>query len=375
MSDEAGMTDGVADSLREGKGDQLTTANRDPAATTATLERWLSQVAGLEDVAVSNLAIPGSTGWSNETILFDASWREAGRRTDHELVARIAPTGYTVFPGRTFAAQFEVMRALADEGSVPMATIHWLEPSTDWFDSEFWIMDRIRGDIPSDAPAYSATGWLHDATPADQARAWWAGVDAMAAIHRLDVDRLALTTTTVAPGPDPLTAQLDHYEHFLTWAEDGHPSALARRALSWLRDNAADPPEQGPTLTWGDARFSNLIYRHFEVVAVLDWEMSSIADPLLDLGWWIFSDDALTRGSGQVRLPGFPSTSETAARWSELTGRSTDALAYYEVMGAFRFTVIMLRMGKLLHDIGLVDEGFAHDNLISQALAERLNSL
>ncbi len=113
-----GMTDGVSDRLREGKGDQLATANRDPATTAATLERWLSQVAGLEDVRVSNLAIPGSTGWSNETILFDATWRESGELADHELVARIAPTGYTVFPGRTFATQYQVMRALADEGSV-----------------------------------------------------------------------------------------------------------------------------------------------------------------------------------------------------------------------------------------------------------------
>ncbi len=371
-SDRQAMTDGVADSLRAGKSDQLTTANRDPAAAAATLARWLGQAAGLDQVTVADLAIPGSTGWSNETILFDATWHEDGELRTHELVARVAPTGYTVFPGQTFRAQYEVMRALADEGSVPMARIHWFEPSSEWFDSPFWIMDRIRGDVPSDAPSYSAQGWLHEASPAEQARAWWAGIEAMAAIHRLDVERLGLTTTPVAAGPDPLAAQLDHYEHFLTWAEDGSPSPLARQALAWLRDHAVAPPAQGPTLTWGDARLSNLIYRDFEVAAVLDWEMAGIADPLLDLGWWIFSDDALTRGSGQVRLPGFPSTAETAARWSELTGRDAGALDYYEVLGAFRFTVIMLRMGKLLHEIGLVDEGFAYDNLISQALAERL---
>ena len=121
------------------------------------------------------------------------------------------------------------------------------------------------------------------------------------------------------------------------------------------RQHAVAPPPEGPTLTWGDARFSNLIYRDFEVVAVLDWEMTSVADPLLDLGWWIFSDEALTLGSGCQRLPGFPSRDETAAGWTERTGRTTTALGYYEVLAGLRFTVIMLRMGKLLHDLGLVE--------------------
>ena len=54
------------------------------------------------------MTIPGSTGWSNETILFDATWRTEGQVEPHELVARIAPTDYTVFPDRTFSTQFEV---------------------------------------------------------------------------------------------------------------------------------------------------------------------------------------------------------------------------------------------------------------------------
>jgi aminoglycoside phosphotransferase (APT) family kinase protein len=346
---------------------------RDPNATASALERWLGQVVGLDDVHVTDVSIPGSTGWSNETILFDAHWTGSGGVEHHELVARIAPTDYTVFPDRTFSTQFEVMQALAAHDEVPMATIHWLERSTEWFDSEFWIMDRIRGDVPSDAPPYAGEGWLHDASPADQARAWWSGIDAMARIHRLDVGRLGLGATTVAAGPDPLTAQLDHYEGFLTWAEDGRTHPLAREVLAWLRANRVDPPAQGPTLTWGDSRFSNLIYRDFEVVAVLDWEMTSVADPLLDLGWWIFSDEALTTGSGCVRLPGFPSRDETAAGWSERTGRATTSLGYYEVLAGLRFTVIMLRMGKLLHEAGWVDPEFAYDNLISQALVRQLD--
>ena len=62
----------------------------------------------------------------------------------------------------------------------------------------------------------------------------------------------------------------------------------------------------------------------------------------------------------------------TASRWAAATGRSADALAYYELFAGLRFTVIMLRMGRLLADMGFVPPEFARDNLISQALADLL---
>ena len=75
--------------------------------------------------------------------------------------------------------------------------------------------------------------------------------------------------------------------------------------------------------------------------------------------------------SGYRVFPDDTST-ETAAYWSARTGRSTDALDYYVLFAGLRFTVIMLRMGKLLCDMGLVPDTFAYDNLISTATAELL---
>ena len=350
----------------------MSVLQRDPEATAATLARWLREVAGAEGPTVTGVAIPGSTGWSNETVLFDAAW--GGER--RPLVARIAPSGHQVFPDETFLRQHAVMRALAERSDVPMARVHWLETDPSWFGRPFWIMDRIDGDIPADVPHYAGRGWLHDATPDQQAQAWNAGIDAMAGIHRVDVAGLDLPAGTFDARPptvgDTLGVHLDDIERFLTWAEDGTPFPLARRALEVLRrDRPAEPPE-GPCLQWGDARLSNLIYRDFAVAAVLDWEMAGIGDPLADLGWWLFADDALTRGHGGTRLPGFPSADATAQRWSAATGRSTDALPYYEMFAGLRFAVIMLRMGKLLVDMGFVPPEFPHDNMISQAL-ERQN--
>jgi aminoglycoside phosphotransferase (APT) family kinase protein len=126
------------------------------------------------------------------------------------------------------------------------------------------------------------------------------------------------------------------------------------------------------TITWGDARLANQMYRDGEVVAVLDWEMVALGDPRIDLGWWLFCDEVLTRGAGQERLPGFPSRDETVARWEELTGRSGDDLHWFLVFAALRFTVVMLRLGTLLHEMGVVPEPFGYDNDISHALDELL---
>lgn len=66
--------------------------------------------------------------------------------------------------------QFHVMNARASTG-VPTAAVHWFEPDDAWFASPFWIMDRVHGDIPADTPPYAGTGWLANATSAEQARA------------------------------------------------------------------------------------------------------------------------------------------------------------------------------------------------------------
>jgi aminoglycoside phosphotransferase (APT) family kinase protein len=344
---------------------------RDPEEVAHVLQRWFERVRGLEDVEVANVTIPGATGFSNETILFEASWRDGCRLHENDLVARVAPSSYQVFPDDTFEMQFAVMRALAAT-SVPTAAVHWFEHDETWFGRPFWIMERVDGLIPTDNPPYAGAGWLAAATEAEQSRAWASGIAAVAAVNNVDLGALGPAAVHLAVNGDGTGAELERYERFLHWAEAGEPHVVARRAVAWLQENRPPAPPQGPALVWGDARLSNLVFRDFEVAAVLDWEMATIADPLLDLGWWLFSDETLTRGAGFERLPGFASRDETAAQWSALTGRATDALDYYLVFAGLRFTVIMVRMGKLLADIGLVPRSFAYDNHIGHGLERQL---
>jgi aminoglycoside phosphotransferase (APT) family kinase protein len=345
--------------------------SRDPDQTVVSLRTWLTEVAGRSGVVVDQLEIPGGTGFSNETILFDATWDEAGEPVVHHLVARIAPQAYTVFLEANFETQFRVMDALARHTDMPVPEMLWFEPDPSWFGSPFWIMARVEGIAPTDAPHYSVEGWLRDASPDEQARVWWNGIAALAAVHRLDWRALGLDRLDdPARGEPALEQQLTYYAESLEWAEQGTPHPGARAALERLRANRPTSDAEHVTITWGDARLANQMFRDGEVVAVLDWEMVALGDPRIDLGWWLFCDEVLTRGAGQERLPGFPSRAETVARWEELTGRDGRDLHWFLVFAALRFTVVMLRLGALLHEMGVVAEPFGYDNDISRALDE-----
>jgi aminoglycoside phosphotransferase (APT) family kinase protein len=346
---------------------------RDQDQTAAALQRWLGDVAGVAHPTVDHLEIPASTGFSNETILFDATWDDDGVPTVHHLVARIAPQAHTVFLEANFETQYRVMDALAAT-DVPVPEMLWFEPDPSWFGSPFWIMQRIEGIAPSDAPHYSVDGWLRDLAPDEQATVWWNGIAALAAVHALDWRALGLERLDdPARGEPALEQQLTYYAESLQWAEDaegGRPHPGARAALAWLQTHRPASDPERVTITWGDSRLANQMFRDREVVAVLDWEMVALGDPRIDLGWWLFCDEVLTRGAGQERLPGFPSREETVARWEALTGRRGDDLHWFLVFAGLRFTVVMLRLGTLLHDMGIIPEPFGYDNDISRALDE-----
>jgi aminoglycoside phosphotransferase (APT) family kinase protein len=261
---------------------------------------------------------------------------------------------------------------------VPVPTMLWFEDDPAWFDSPFWIMERVDGEVPSDAPPYAQEGWLHDTSPEQQAKLWWNGIAAMAAVHRVDWRALGLEfVDDPARGARGVEQQLRYYEEALAWAEaaeDGKPHPGGRAAIAWLTEHQPDSPPETATIVWGDARLGNQMSSGGEIVAVLDWEMVALGDPRLDLGWWIFCDDVLSTGTGGSRLPGFPSAAATVARWEELTGREAGDLHWFLVFAALRFTVVMLRLSTLLVAMGYSPEPFGYDNPISNALDRLLEA-
>jgi aminoglycoside phosphotransferase (APT) family kinase protein len=130
----------------------------------------------------------------------------------------------------------------------------------------------------------------------------------------------------------------------------GHdPAWLSRvpETADWLRTHL--PTGTPPGLTHGDLHLSNLLLRRdrAEVAAIVDWEMCTVGDPLVDLAWlvlcWPGKDEpALVRtGDLLVDLPGMASRSEVVAAYAAASRRDTGTLPWYLAMVAFKFGIVV----------------------------------
>jgi aminoglycoside phosphotransferase (APT) family kinase protein len=320
-------------------------ADRDHGETRAALARWLADQTGATDVAVGELSIPGLSGFSNETLLFDATWDGQV----HPLVIRVEPTGHTVFPATAFDAQVRVMQALGADGTVPVPEVLWFEQDPSVLGARFLCMARVEGEVPADSPGYHGAGWMTELDAAGQRRVWESGLDTMAAIHRLDRTALGLDWI-----PDVSPAeQLQLDREYRTFACGDGPSPVVDRAFELL---AADLPaaSERPALCWGDSRIGNMIFGADQrVAAVLDWEMVTAGDPVQDLAWYLLLDRHHTMAFDVPRLPGLPGREESIARWEAASGHDAGHLAWYELLGATRYASIMVRVMKLLDSSGV----------------------
>jgi aminoglycoside phosphotransferase (APT) family kinase protein len=346
---------------------------RDLVAARERLRGWLVRtLPAASEIEVSELVAPQSSGFSNETLLFDAAWRESGRPQREKLVVRIQPTGYQVFPEYDMRKQFECMRRLAPT-DVPVPRMFWLEEQDrSVFGAPFYVMGQVQGQAAADSPPYTVTGWIHAAEPEDQARVWWGGVDAIAKIVRLDWKALGFEFLDRPEfGATGIDQQLGYYEKYLEWAGAGRPQPTAEAALAWLRAN--QPAGESLHLVWGDARIGNVLFDRFAPVAVLDWEMATLGGPEVDLGWTLFLRRFHTAGMEAPELPGFADRSATLERFERLCGHRPRHLHYYEAFAGFRFCVIMQRLMQQQVEYGRVDAATGRalelDNPVSRQLA------
>ena len=348
---------------------------RDPEVTRESLVKWFAhKLVDATDIRVSELSAPATTGFSNDTLLFDLEWTENGRPRSEALVARIKPTGYQVFPEYDLGLQYRVQSMLADT-DVPVARMFMQEEGSDLLGAPFYLMERVEGRIPTDNPPYHVGGWITEIRPEDRATLWWSGLEVMAKIHTLDWKGLGFDFLDAPEsGATPIEQELAYYESYLEWARRGRPAPVCTPALEWLKDNR--PRNEEPTaLCWGDARIGNMIFRDFQCVAVLDWEMVTLGNPVKDLAWWVFLDHHHSAGIESPRLPGFPTRDETVARWEDRTGIRAEHLEYYETYAAFKFSVIMMRLAQQMIEYGVMaaDSTFEVDNIPSRLLAKMLD--
>jgi aminoglycoside phosphotransferase (APT) family kinase protein len=348
----------------------------DLPGTHAALEGWLStRLCGADDLRVSGLEVPAATGFSNETVLFDASWRDGGSIRTRRMVARLQADGPGLYPVYDIASQFDVMRTLERCSDVAVPGMLWIEHDPSVLGVPFFVMERLAGRVPADDPPFTATGWVLDLAPEDRARLADNGLRELVKLHALPIDELGLDFLARPElGDTPVEQELAFYRNYHRWAAEDEPHPLIESAFAWLSSNL--PAEHGPmVLSWGDARIGNMMFADdLSVVGVFDWEMASLARPEQDLGWWLFMHRHHTEGFGLPHPEGFPTREQVITRYEELARREVADIEYYEALAALRGSVILVRLARMMIDAGRLpaDSGMAHNNGASRILADLL---
>jgi aminoglycoside phosphotransferase (APT) family kinase protein len=261
-------------------------------------------------------------------------------RGDDRWVLRQAP------PHRSSATAHDVLREFRFLDAIKDQPVRNARPvlacdDADVFGAPFYVMARIDG-----VPVRSSIPEAWTARPDEQARALEELVDALAAIHGVDWDACGLGEFAHA-GPY-LERQIGRWLSQLE-SYGGRPLPVAERVGAWLGD--ALPPDQAPALAHGDYKLDNVLFAESappELLAVVDWEMASIGDPLVDLAWaMIFHPGPEgTMPLGVATAPAFdraplPSTAELVARYGVRTGRDVSRIDWYGVFSRWKLAIVL----------------------------------
>jgi aminoglycoside phosphotransferase (APT) family kinase protein len=341
------------------------------------LAGWLRERLAQESAdAVSDVQVEvprrARGGQSNDTMLIDASWHDGSRRRTEGFVIRCQPTSRQLFLDADVLREFRVIAALESHSDVPVPHALWAEPDPGVLGAPFFVMSRVAGTVPIAKPSVHHHPWLRSLTAGERRRIWDAALDCLVAIH--DVDWGASHAFLVPAGERPgLDVRLARLAQWYRWACAGRPFPITDAALEHLL--AARPTAAEPVLVWGDARLGNMVIADsLSVAAAIDWELAMIGPAEIDLGHWLFFDDFMLRAAAGEELDGFPGRAETIESYQQRSGRVVSDLEYYETMQAFVVAVTLIRQADLRVAAGELpaDTRMAHDNAVTQILAERL---
>jgi aminoglycoside phosphotransferase (APT) family kinase protein len=302
---------------------------RDASAVRDGLAAWLASERGTDDVVISRCDVPDA-GMSSETFLLDATIHGRSER----MVVRLAPADDGIFPDYDLSAQCDVARFVAGHG-IPAPVPTLVEADT-WLGAAFVVMPFVTGHVPGSIPLVDP--WIGALSPERRAHLYGAAVDVVARLHRLD----PVGAPASVPRRD-LDAELAEWSRYLEWYADGERRVPGlHRALDWCRANRPrhEPPA---SLLWGDVRLGNLIVdEQADVVAVLDWEMTTVGAAEHDIAWWHVLEATQDELVGR-RVDGFPELGAARADYERRVGRELQQMEWYEVFAMLRSTAIMTR--------------------------------
>lgn len=296
------------------------------AETQARLAGWLREHG---HIGAAELEIkPLTGGQSNPTWLLRAG--------DRQLVLRKKPPGVLLKSAHAIDREYKVISALAgSEVPVPQALA--------WSDDEsvvgtpFYLMSFLDGRVFVDQALPTLSAAERDALYREMNRV-------ISALHEIDVDAVGLSDY----------GKKDNYlpRQITRWSKQLNESTIApsdgmRRLIDWLP--GAMPAQQRAALIHGDFRLDNLVFHQTElrIIGVLDWELSTLGDPLSDFAYHCMSwhiPHSLWRGIGGLDLAslGIPDEASYRALYAQKHGAiPDDAWRFYLAFNLFRMAAIL----------------------------------
>ena len=325
-----------------------------------TLETYLTRLWGAP-AKVSGLSrIPG--GASRETYRFDA---QVDGQTKG-LILRRDPAGSLIDTDRRL--EFLAYRSFHGRG-VPVPEPVALEEDGAELERPFFIMGRVDGGKAANPFTVTPYG-EHAAALGEQF------FTILGAIHAVDPAGLPITEVAQAPAPDACwRRELDYWEGVID-ADEQHPQPIVRAAIRALR-RQPPPPAQAIRVVHGDYRSGNFLHGEGRIIAILDWEMAHLGDPLEDLGWAI---DPLWAHFEPGRVAGMLPRDEAIAIWERASGLKAEpeALGWWELFNAVKGMGIWISAAREFRDGGFKDPMLGisgwytarrHDQIIAGRLA------
>jgi len=275
---------------------------------------------------------------------------------DHEWVLRRPPLGHVLPSAHDMRREYTVLHALADS-DVPVPIVRAFCEDTSVVGSPFYVMDRVPGHVVRDASDATA---LSSGQRAELSRQL---IDVLARIHAVDWRAVGLSKFGRPDGF--LERQIARWTQ--QWEQSRTRNLPAMDELArWLTDSV--PPSPATSLVHGDYRLDNVLFSlgtRPEPTAVLDWEMSTLGDPLADVGllmvYWGDLADAFAPPSVAPQVSGqsgFLSRGELAAEYGQISGLDLSHLPYYMVLGYFKLAIILEGIHRRYKMGRTVGEGF-----------------
>lgn len=298
-----------------------------------SLTCWMDRK-GLGEGAAIERAEPLGGGTQNVLLRFD--------RDGRSYVLRRPPRRPRPESDEVMRREMMVLSALASS-AVPHPRFIAGEGDPGVLGTAFYLMEPIDGFNPT-----VGLPPLHASHPAMRRLMGEAMVDAAVALSRIDPERVGLSGLGKLDGwverqTPRWRAQLDGYAKFEGW------SGLAalpdvERICAWLDANR--PSTMQPGLIHGDFHLANVMFRPDapELAAIVDWELATLGDPLLDLGWLTATWRDPAEGEQRVAVTpweGFPSLEEIVERYLAATGRSATDARWYAVLACFKLGAIL----------------------------------